>query len=186
VSAPLPLTALVALALGASLVGCGPKRAASPGEDAAVAALPVPSSSDVVLFDDGVGTELLSFGSAAGSPEDPAATASRARAADGVTPVVISTVTRDRNSQEVAPTYVLGLRLAGSPLRGKAPTEAGQSVEIPPGSPSFQRVQTLGDALVGRKALLFHKDFNDEGQRRQRWRLIADTPRNRGLLVGAI
>jgi hypothetical protein len=157
--------ALLALALAACTpTPSGPTTSAGPY-------LAPYAGQETQLFDDTFAPEA--FGA---FPDQSEPLAARARAAEGVVPVRVRTVTRDTSTESES--YIVDVVPSGPALKGPNPTTS-LTLTVPASSASFPLVRASEAGLVGSGLLLFYKRFQDRGAVVLHWRAELDTPRVR-------
>jgi hypothetical protein len=153
---------VLALLCGGVVTACGPP---APRIASAVGSLPEYEADGAALFGDVLGDAVFGV-PASGPPHRDARLRDRARFADFVAPVWISTVTEERLGG--AGEYVLSLAPAGAALKGEAPASTFD-VRVLHDSPTRSRIDVAGRRFVGRRVLLFARWFADRGAPTLHW-----------------
>lgn len=159
------------------LCGCASATSAShdPGDGAG---LPPFTAIDARLFDHAITPEA--FGIVAASTDDKLE--KRARAAEGVLPMRITTVSRDSDGEKAS--YELELVPVAPALKGPPP-KGPLVLSVDSWSPSYSSLQTLESRLVGTRVLLFYRRYRDAAGLALHWHAEADTEHVRATVENA-
>ncbi len=165
--------ALVALLV----LGCAETPSAADGPEAS--RMPPFTAIDARLFDHALSPEV--FGIIVAGTDDKLD--ARAKAAEGVLPMRVVTVSRDTEGDEKE-SYELHLTPVGPPLKGPPPP-GDLVLSVDSWSPSYSALRTLESGLVGTYVLLFYKRYNVAGQTTLHWHAEANTEQVRAAVENA-
>jgi len=167
-----PVGGLIALIL----LGCAATSATEHPKSST--GLPPFSAIDAQLFDHAITPEA--FGIVVAATDDKLE--KRARGAEGILPMRITTVSRDSNGDKDS--YELQLVPVAPPLKGPPPS-GPMVLTVDSWSPSYSSLQTLESRLVGTPVLLFYRRYQDAEGVALHWHAEADTPRVRASIENA-
>lgn len=158
---------------GAALLGCGEGPEPKLASDAA--SLPPWNGQSFELFDDGIDASAVGLGVDGLSPRGDPLLKQRARAADLVARVKVTTVTIDSVGDES--TYHLGILVGYPPLSTPRLSDPSFELNIRPSSRAFGIARAFGARLQGTIFVGFLRRFRGaDGQVELHWHLSADTP----------
>lgn len=165
--------------LGAAVVGCGsaPPRAVS-----AVAGLPEYTPDESAIFGDTLSAPVFGLPAEIPPADDPKLVERTGRA-ETIVEVRVATVTQE-SLAGVRGCYV-SVVAVGAPIIGRPP-DGPIDLHIENGNPSLSRVQAMGNALMGRKFLLFMRIYDDQGERTLHFHGEADLPEVRKAIDSAM
>ncbi len=156
-----------------ALLGCGEGTQVRSASDAA--SLPVWTGPAVELFDDGIDTAAVGLGVDGLSPRGDPLLKQRARTADLVARVKVTTVTIDSFGDES--TYHLGILVGYPTLSAPRIPDSRFELNIRPQSRAFGIARAFGVRLQGTIFVGFLRRFRGaDGQVELHWHLSADTP----------
>jgi hypothetical protein len=157
--------------------GCG---SSSPGREApAFAGLPPYTAIDAQLFDHALTPEAFGIISAATDDK----LEMRARAAEGILPMRITTVSRDTDGEDTN-SYELTAVPVAPALKGPPP-EGPLVLSVDSWSPSYGMLQTLESRLAGTAVLVFYRRYREGASVALHWHAEADTERVRAAVENA-
>jgi hypothetical protein len=155
-----------------AFANCGPSPPARTAS--AVEKLPRYTPEDALLFDDHLALGVLpALLTPTSRPAQDPKLAERARRAEAVVRMRITTVTRDSAGSQAA--YSLVLVPLAPPLAGRASGEP-LVLRVTEKSPSFYAVSLEGADLIARTLILFFRRYNEQGHLTLHWRAEADIP----------
>jgi hypothetical protein len=166
------------LSLLVLVAGCG---SSGPRTASAVTGLPEYTPEETALFGDTMTPQVFGL-PAQQSDESDLKLASRARYADTVVPVRVSTVTREKLAGVQA--FVLVLTPEGPPVVGRPP-DSPLELRIQEGGPSLPRVAMADTKLVGVRFLVFLKHYVQAGEPALHFHGEADSPATRAVVKSA-
>lgn len=170
---------LILAGLGIAFPACGPDTALHPASGAAL--LPPWDGPAAELFDDGIDASAVGLGVDGLSPKADPLLKQRARGADLVARVKVTTVTID--TVGVDSTYHLGIVAGYPPLSAPRIPEQTFELHIRPKSRAFGIARAFGVRLQGVIFVGFLRKFRGaDGNEELHWHLSADTPE----VIGAV
>ena len=167
---------LATLALAFALGGCG----SAPRSASALTGLPAYSPEESALFDDVLAPPIFGLPGNLGPAEDPKL-ADRARRADSIARVKVSTVTEE--SLAGVEGYTLQLTVEGGALSGHP--EDPVEIRVSRTSPAFSFLSSANEPLVGHRFLAFFRTYADRGEARLHFHGEKDDPAVRKAIAGA-
>jgi hypothetical protein len=161
----------------ALISGCGStsSKGAAPGRSG----LPPFTAIDAQLFDHALTPETFGIISAATDDK----LEKRARAAEGVLPMRITTVSRDTDDEEKN-NYEITVVPVAPALKGPPP-DGPLVLSVDSWSPSYAMLKTLQSRLAGTPVLLFYRRYNEGSSVALHWHAEADTERVRTAIENA-
>jgi hypothetical protein len=159
------------------LSGCGSSssKSSTPGQSG----LPPFTAIDAQLFDHALTPETFGIISAATDDK----LDKRARAAEGVLPMRITTISRDTNDEDEN-NYEITVVPTAPALKGPPP-EGPLVLSVDSWSPSYSMLETLQSRLAGTPVLLFYRRYNEGSSVALHWHAEADTQRVRAVVENA-
>lgn len=134
---------------------------------------------DAQLFDHALTPEAFGIISAATDDK----LEKRARAAEGVLPMRITTISRDTDGEDTN-SYELTVVPMGPPLKGPPP-QGPLVLSVDSWSPSYAMLQTLESRLAGTPVLIFYRRYKEGSSVALHWHAEADTQRVRATVENA-
>lgn len=157
--------------------GCG---SSSPREaNSSHSGLPPFTAIDAQLFDHALTPEVFGIISAATDDK----LEKRARAAEGVLPMRITTVSRDTDGEDKNSYEITVVPMAPA-LKGPPP-EGPLVLSVDSWSPSYTMLQTLESRLAGTPVLIFYRRYKEGSAVALHWHAEADTERVRAMVENA-
>jgi hypothetical protein len=162
------LVAAVISALGA--LGCHSSK--EPRVASVLEGLPEYTPEEASVFDDRLSAAIFGMKPDVEPGKDPNM-AARVGHADWVGRARVSTVSRDTLAGKDG--YTLGVSPEGQAMAGGQPA-AALELRVPRGSPSFTRLETSRDSLIGKRLIIFVRKYADRGEPTNHWHGDADDP----------
>jgi hypothetical protein len=157
------------------LIGCASTTSRS---DRPASGLPPYTAIDAQLFDHALTPEVFGIVSAATDDK----LDKRARAAEGVVPMRITTVSRDSDGEQLS--YELHMVPTAPALKGPPPP-GPLLLSVDSWSPSYSLLETLESRLVGKAVLLFYRRYGEGSGVALHWHAEADTAEVRAVVENA-
>jgi hypothetical protein len=162
------LVVAVISALGA--LGCHSSKA--PSVASVLEGLPEYTPEEATTFDDKLSAAIFGLKAEVDPAKDPNM-AARVKHADSVARARVTTVSRETLADKDG--YTLGVSPEGQPLAGNQPA-TNLELRVPRGGPSFSRLETSRDSLIGKRLIIFVRKYADRGEATNHWHGDADDP----------
>jgi len=162
------LVTAVISALGA--LGCHSSK--EPRVASVLEGLPEYTPEEAAVFDDKLSAAIFGLRAEVDPSKDPNMT-DRVTHADWVGRARVSTISKETLAGKDG--YTLGVSPDGQAVAGTHPA-AALELRIPRGSPSFSRLETSRDSLIGKRLIIFVRKYSDRGEAANHWHGDADDP----------
>lgn len=161
---------LATLAISVLGTSYGCHGSTEPRVASALAGLPEYTPEEAAAFDDVLAPGIFGLKADLPPAKDPNFSP-RVAHADWVGRARITTISKEALAGKDG--YTLALSPEGTALAGRD-TPAAVEVRVPQGSPSYLRLDTASETLVGRRIILFLRRYSDRGEATNHWHAEPD------------
>jgi hypothetical protein len=156
-----------------ALAALGCHSSKSPHVASVLEGLPEYTPEEAAVFDDRLSAAIFGLRAEVEPSKDPNMP-TRVQRADWVGRARVSTISKETLAGKDG--YTVGVSPDGQAVAGSQPA-AALELRVPRGSPSYSRLESSRDMLIGKRLIIYVRKFADRGEATNHWHGDADDPR---------